>query len=127
MSNKRKRRRRGAHDDWDADPQAQAFLRRAARELPDKIISSAVTVSIVPEDNRPDPKFAVELGYMIMLDKPIIAIVRPGATPPEHLVRVADEIVEWHDDGTVMMVRLTNAMERLKVNDQDDTPPSSGP
>jgi hypothetical protein len=39
-------------------------------------------------------KFAVELGFSIMLDKPIIAVVAPGTQVPGKLVAVADEIVE---------------------------------
>jgi hypothetical protein len=36
----------------------------------------------------------VELGLSILLDKPIIAVVKPGTRVPNKLVLVADRIVE---------------------------------
>jgi hypothetical protein len=58
------------------------------------IEGSAVGVSIVPTDpDGVDVKFAVELGLMIMMDKPICLVVQPGTEIPAHLKRVADEIV----------------------------------
>lgn len=79
--------------DWDTYPAAKAFLAAAARDLPGKIGGSAMCISLVP-DGEIDPKFAVELGYMIMLDKPIIAVVVPGAAIPEKFAKVVDRFVE---------------------------------
>ena len=76
------------------DPQWKEYAAHVRETLIPMIKDSAVTLSLVPSDNVPDPKFAVELGYMIMLDKPIIAIVNPGSKVPLKLVKVADEIVE---------------------------------
>ena len=61
-----------------------------------KVADSAVCVAIVPDDekNWVDAKFCVELGVMIMLDKPIIALIHPGTRVPEKLKLVADEIIE---------------------------------
>jgi hypothetical protein len=41
-----------------------------------------------------DVKFAVELGFSIMLDKPIIAVVMAGTQVPAKLLKIADEIIE---------------------------------
>jgi hypothetical protein len=79
-------------DPWD-DPDAKAWLAHTAETLPGMIGASAITLSLVPE-GEPDIKFCVELGMCIMLDKPILAVVRPGTKVPEHLVRVADLIIE---------------------------------
>lgn len=50
-------------------------------------------VALAITDGELDPQFCLELGAMVMLDKPIIAIVLPGATIPEKLKMVADKIV----------------------------------
>lgn len=72
------------------------FQRVVMEGLVPKVAGSAVCVSIVPddEDNYVDAKFCVELGVMIMLDKPILALVHPGTKVPEKLKLVADEILE---------------------------------
>ena len=71
------------------------FQRVVMEGLVPKMANSAVAVSIVPDkENHVDAKFCVELGVMIMLDKPIIALVQPGVKIPEKLKLVADEIVE---------------------------------
>jgi hypothetical protein len=75
------------------DAEFEAYAERVLTELVPKIEDSAVTVSLVPSGPS-DVKFAVELGLSIMLDKPIIAVVDPGAEVPAKLVQVADEIVE---------------------------------
>lgn len=79
----------------DHDQQMQEYFEHAKEELIPKVASSAVGISLVPSDPaKIDPKFCMELGVMIMLDKPIYAVVTPGSTPPEHLIRVADGIIE---------------------------------
>jgi len=55
--------------------------------------ASAASISLVPRGST-DVKFAVELGLSIMLDKPIIVLVRPGSSIPAALARAADELVE---------------------------------
>jgi len=81
-----------ARDPWN-HPDAKAWVARTAKELPKMIKDSIITLSLVP-DGDPDVKFCVELGMCIMLEKPILAVVRPGTHVPDHLVRVADLIIE---------------------------------
>ena len=56
------------------------------------ITGSAVTVSLVPRGDT-DVKFAVELGFTLMFDKPLILVVAPGVTVPRRLRRAADAVV----------------------------------
>lgn len=56
------------------------------------IAGSAATISLVPRGDT-DVKFAVELGFTLMLDKPLILIVAPGVTVPKRLRRAADAVV----------------------------------
>jgi nucleoside 2-deoxyribosyltransferase len=58
-----------------------------------KIENSNVFVSIL-SDFKTDAKFAVEIGFAIMYDKPIVVVVKPGVKVPDKLVRIADRIVE---------------------------------
>lgn len=74
-------------------PEFQRYANRVRAELEPMIKDSAVCVSILPSGET-DVKFAVELGYMIMLDKPIIVVVQPGSKVPSKLALVADIIVE---------------------------------
>ena len=71
--------------DWEE------FARHCREELIPKIDDSAIIMSLVPD--RTDVKFAVELGFAIMYDKPILALVPEGVTIPGHLARVADKII----------------------------------
>jgi hypothetical protein len=58
-----------------------------------KLKDSDLNASLIPTDGEGDPKFWVELGASIMMDKPIIAIVQPGQILPRKLRMVTDEIV----------------------------------
>lgn len=71
------------------------FQRVVNEGLVPKMESSAYCVSILPpEGYKLDAKFCVELGAMIMLDKPIITIVTPGETVPPKLAMISDHIIE---------------------------------
>lgn len=70
------------------------FQRVVTEGLVPKLKESAVAVAICPSEEGVDAKFCVELGAMIMLDKPIV-LVRPNAREiPPKLRLVADHIIE---------------------------------
>ena len=87
------------------------FVENARRDALAKIESSAFVMSLVPS-GEVDIKFAVELGISIMLDKPIVAVVMPGAEVPEKLRAVADEVVEADVDLEEGRRKLTEAIDR---------------
>lgn len=102
-------------DIWN-NPDVKAWVARTAKELPGKIDSSAIVISIVPETAmKTDVKFAVELGFSIMMDKPIIAVVRPGTRVPDRLVRVADAIVECNMESETDREKLAATINRLHL------------
>jgi len=72
--------------DWDA------FLQDVADNLLPQLSETAVGVVLVP-DSRTDTQFAVQLGYLVMMDKPIIAVIDPGVKVPAKLRAVADAII----------------------------------
>lgn len=71
------------------------FQRVVTEGLLPQMEGSHVCVTIVPRSGADgiDAKFCVELGAMIMLDKPILAIVHPDLEVPQKLKLVADEIL----------------------------------
>lgn len=73
----------------------RAFQQAVSEGLVPQMEDSHFAVALCPTGgpHKVDAKFAVELGVMIMLDKPIIAVVAPGATVPEKLKLVADKII----------------------------------
>jgi nucleoside 2-deoxyribosyltransferase len=99
-------------DDPFDDPEWKAYAQHARETLEPMVKDSAVCMSIVP-DSTIDPKMAMETGYMIMLDKPIIAIVRPGARLPRKFAMVVDEIVEGEITDPDFQNRLHAAMSRV--------------
>jgi hypothetical protein len=79
--------------DWTDDPEFAEFAHNIREELLPKLRSSAAAVTIV-SNHSADVKLAVETGFAILLDKPIIVAVTPGAKVPAKLAKVADRIVE---------------------------------
>lgn len=67
-----------------------AEVRRTTLQTMD---SSAMIMQLYT-DKTADVKFALEVGYALLLDKPILAVVLPGALVPKKLGLVADLIVE---------------------------------
>jgi len=72
------------HEEWEED---------VREKLLPMLQQSGACITLVPRGEL-DIKFAVELGLCIMLETPIIALVRPGMSIPNGLAAVAAEIVE---------------------------------
>lgn len=102
----------GVDDDPFKDPSWLEYAEHVRKELIPMIDKSAITMALVT-DTPPDPKQACELGYMILFDKPIIAVVVPGSKVPEKLVLVADAIVEGDMDDPEMGKRLASEVDRV--------------
>lgn len=76
------------------DPDFVEWAERTRAHLVPLVADADATVSLVPQGPA-DIKFAVELGLSIMLNKPIIAVVRPGQEVPPRLRLVCDAVVMW--------------------------------
>ena len=104
--------------DWldELSPEDRArwdeFVDHARREAFAKIDGSAFVMSLVPKGDY-DVKFAVELGAAIMLDKPIIAVLMPGARASAKLLEVADEVVYADVDLEEGRRKVTEAIGRM--------------
>lgn len=98
------------HDGLDAE-----FVRTVREGLVPRVADSYVCATISPKDPTDiDVKFAVELGVMIMLDKPIIAICVPGGRIPSKLRQVADEVIAMDVATDEGQAALMAAVERIK-------------
>lgn len=85
-------------DDPFEDPEWVRFADDVRKNLIPQIKGSAVTMALCTVAD-PDPKQAIEIGYMVLLDKPIIAVVLPGAKVSNKLAGVADAIVKADMDN----------------------------
>jgi hypothetical protein len=75
---------------------------------------SAFVCSLIPKTDEFDVKFAVETGMAIMLDKPILAVVAPGASISGKLAKVADLVVYADLDTEEGRVKVAKAIEEMK-------------
>lgn len=95
----------------------RAWRQRVLDEVLPMVEESTVAVALIPRTEA-DIKMAVELGMMVLLDKPIIAVVSPGVKVPAKLVAVADRIVEGStDEPDVLAARVREALESLHDGD----------
>ena len=103
------------------DDDEREFHKAVLEGLVPKVEGSNFCVAICPqsEESMIDPKFCTELGVMIQLDKPIIAIVGPGGTISKKLELVADKIVHADiatDAGqALLMEAITDMQDQFKA------------
>jgi hypothetical protein len=96
--------------DWDD------FVEHFRRDAVQKLEESAYVASLVPRGEF-DVKFALETGAAILMGKPMLAIIQPGAEMPGKLGLVADEIVEADVDTEEGRAKVTAALARLMQDD----------
>lgn len=107
------------------DPQFQDFEARVRSDPAAKIHGSALCVALVPASpENVDVKFAVELGLMVMLDKPILAVVTPGSPIPEKLARVVDRFVESDPADPTQQSRIALAIAEMMGQDGSPEEPA---
>jgi hypothetical protein len=108
----------------DGDPSFERWKAHVLKNLIPKIEGSNIFVSLTPSDKfKTDVKFAVELGFAIMYNKPIIAVVPPGTEVPEKLIKVADRIVELDlnmEDSRRRLMEVLKEMIREQGGDSNN-------
>lgn len=95
------------------------FLKHGAEEMMPMMERSVFSMSLVP-DGKPDPKFCMELGAAIMYDKPIIAMVMPGAKVPDTLRRVAHDVVELDLNNPESKAETARVIQNLLISLKED-------
>jgi hypothetical protein len=80
-----------------------------------KIMSSSIFLQIYSGDGTDfDVKQAMEMGAMLLLDKPLIIICPAGRKIPTRLARAADYIIEdWDATSTDSQERLSAAIKAV--------------
>lgn len=76
----------------EEEKQFKDWLKRAAEDSGAKIADSALFTGIMTESFMRDPLCALQLGYAILMDKPIVLIVDQNVQVPGALVRAAKQI-----------------------------------
>lgn len=92
----------------------EEFEQNVRENLIPKIQDSNIFVSIVPNPENVDVKFAIELGIAIMLNKPIIAAIKPGVKISEKLSKVVDRFVEIGDNMKNVAEAIKETIEEIK-------------
>jgi chaperonin GroEL (HSP60 family) len=75
-----------------------------------KINDSAVFAGIVSENTLNDPMMALQIGYAVLLDKPIILIVDKSMKIPEGLTKIAKVIERIDKNNAADMKRASESV-----------------
>jgi hypothetical protein len=98
-------------------PEVKAYLEDFRRNVLPNIKGSAVVMELVCEA-EPDPKMCLEMGAAVLLDKPIVAICIQGRKVPQHLRRIASEVVEVSDlNSDADLEKINSALRRVVEGD----------
>lgn len=70
-----------------------------------------------PDEALEDPQYLIQLGYAIMLDKPVIVIASYKQTIPDKLEKVAD-VIGRYKDGSMKSIHnaIESAIENIESN-----------
>lgn len=76
------------------DKNFKKFAKRVMDEMVPAMHGSAYVITIAPKGGEADVKLAVEIGFAILMDKPLIVFVPKGRAVGERLARIADHVLE---------------------------------
>jgi hypothetical protein len=95
------------------DPEWKAFVARWLNDVYPHLADSAIAVTISPDVNSElDVQQAVELGCIILMDKPLLVFTY-GRTIPERLRRAADLVIEGAPGGPGVDEQVKGMMRRF--------------
>lgn len=81
------------------DKQFRKWAKHVREDMVPKMAGSAYVMTIAsPNGSDADVKQAVEIGFAILMDKPLIVLKPAGRVVAEKLLRIADHIVEGDMD-----------------------------
>ena len=91
--NRKQRRAAHARPDWTDSDEFREFAEGVLADTVPKIAGSAYVISIAPGKGQEDIKIAVEIGFALLLDKPLIVLAPEGRHVAERLLRAADHVI----------------------------------
>lgn len=97
------------------------YSERVVRDMLPKMKESALVVSIATGREHADVKLAVEIGFALLLGKPLVLMADTLSDLPPGLRRAADEIVWGEIQHPKTQAKLMEAMTRV-VPDLTETP-----
>lgn len=119
-------KRRPKRDLWDR-PEAKAWREQHNRELLPMVRDSAVSMMLWPSDDEPDAKLAVELGFILLLGKPLVVLKPAGANVPAHLARLCEAIIEYDQLDETVMERVMAEYRRILAERGEELPDAPDP
>jgi nucleoside 2-deoxyribosyltransferase len=112
----RKQRRAARQEDWTDNDEFRSWAKDVLKDMVPKMAGSAYVISIAPPRGLADVKIAVEIGYAILLDKPLIVFAPKGRHVAERLLRIADHVITGDPNTTEgreeMFAQLKRAMNQ---------------
>lgn len=100
--------------DPSRDREFGKFARSVIDDLVPKMKGSAHVMVVAPsKDEKLDVYLAVQIGYAILLDKPLIAVVPAGRIVAERLLRIADHVVEMDDSSDAGRERTMQKLQAI--------------
>jgi hypothetical protein len=98
-----------------------------ARRRLEPIVRSTACVLTIDPAGEIDPKIALETGYAVLLDKPIVLVVMPGRETTPGLVRIATAVVRLAEpvDAPSSQAALKVVLDEVMAIDRDR--PQGGP
>lgn len=100
-------------DPWE-HPSAKLFAEDMRTRVIPQLRASAVSLSLIGAHEEVDIRQAAELGASLLLGKPLVLAVLPGAHVPDALAAAAAAIVEAHEDPHITTGRIRDALARLQ-------------
>jgi hypothetical protein len=95
----------------------EEYLRKAAEGTFEKLSESAVFIALFTKAYMESPITLLQLGMAVVLDKPILLVVKRGTSIPDNVRRLARAIEEYDTDDDFQF-----AAERLAKRIKDIVP-----
>jgi hypothetical protein len=96
----------------EIDGKTRAWLNEAAARSKDNIENSEIYAGVVTKSFIEDPLCALQLGYALLLDKPIVLIVDKNVQIPASLVRAAKVIERVDFEEPEWAVKASGAISK---------------
>ena len=105
-------------DDKEVQKYVDEYMERFRKEVAPMIANSALVTVIAPKDKTADIKIALEVGYSILLEKPLIVIKAKDRFVSPRLLAIADKVIEGdvEIDSERMQKEMIEFLEEREIN-----------
>jgi hypothetical protein len=92
----------------DGNPEIQALLKQAEERMFPQMEQSGIVIAFCK--GKFDAKLALEIGAMLLFDKPMILVVSKLRPVPARLLRIADAVVTLDEDWATNPEKTADAV-----------------